>query len=441
MTGTHSWLGWILAVAFVAMLPPGGVAAATFVVTATADTPGSTCSETCSLRQAINAANALPGADTILFGIPGVGPHTITVGSALVITEAVLIDGYSQPGASPNTRTDASDDAVLKVRIASSGGLIFVCGDDSEIRGLSFGLADRIALTVGLPGICAGKGQRTRITGNFFGLAPDGSSLGPIVQGMEAYGVQVQVGGALPAERNVFANATTDGVLLQDLTGAAGGSVVLNNLFGTDPTGTLALPNARGISIVFESDVTLGSDAAPNLFRFNGQAIVLVGETQGNRLYANHVAGSTGLGIDLSDDGVTANDVDDADTGPNELQNFPVLDRALASPSGLSVSGSLDVPVSVDGESYRIAIYESAACNASGHGEGEVYVGTQLVTLSGSSSELEDFTFTLPGSGPAAGQVVTATATNPDGSTSEFSACVTVQDNTVFADGFEGKNQ
>jgi hypothetical protein len=139
-------------------------------------------------------------------------------------------------------------------------------------------------------------------------------------------------------------------------------------------------------------------------------ACVSLAYSPGRRaLYATHVADSSVIGIDLSDDGVTANDVDDPDTGANERQNFPVLDSALVAASGLSVTGSLDVPVSVAGGSYRIALYENAACDASGHGEGEVYLGTKLVSLSNASAGSEKFTFTLPVNPPALGQMITAT--------------------------------
>ena len=44
------------------------------------------------------------GLDTIAFAVPGVGPHTIQPLSALpTVTDMVVIDGYTQPGASPNT--------------------------------------------------------------------------------------------------------------------------------------------------------------------------------------------------------------------------------------------------------------------------------------------------------------------------------------------------
>src|SRR5262245_56776486 len=71
---------------------------ATFVVT-NVNNPGAG-----SLRQAILDANSSSGADTITFNIPGSGVHTIAPTSALPnITEAVTIDGYTQPGASANT--------------------------------------------------------------------------------------------------------------------------------------------------------------------------------------------------------------------------------------------------------------------------------------------------------------------------------------------------
>jgi CSLREA domain-containing protein len=74
-------------------------AAATFTVTMTDDLDDGTCAigGHCSLREAINAANAHPGADTIAFNIPGAGPHTIQPTSELphwqsiALTKAILL--------------------------------------------------------------------------------------------------------------------------------------------------------------------------------------------------------------------------------------------------------------------------------------------------------------------------------------------------------------
>src|SRR6266849_2964339 len=103
-----------------------------------------------SLRQAIQDANATAGTDTIEFNIPATDPNcnaithvcTITPASELpLITDSVTIDGYTQPGASPNALV-VGDNAVLLIEIsgATIGGNPGSCG---EGRGLTFGLCLR----------------------------------------------------------------------------------------------------------------------------------------------------------------------------------------------------------------------------------------------------------------------------------------------------------
>src|SRR5262244_1177599 len=95
------------------------LSAATFTVTNTADSgPG-------SLRQAILDANANAGEDTIAFAIPGGGVHTIQPTSPLpAITDPVVVNGYTQPGSSPNTLS-TGDNAVILIEIdgVSAGNL------------------------------------------------------------------------------------------------------------------------------------------------------------------------------------------------------------------------------------------------------------------------------------------------------------------------------
>lgn len=68
----------------------GAAQAAIFTVTSTDDTDGAICGSPCTLRQAINAANANMGTDTINFNLSG----AITLGSVLpVITDTLAIDG------------------------------------------------------------------------------------------------------------------------------------------------------------------------------------------------------------------------------------------------------------------------------------------------------------------------------------------------------------
>jgi hypothetical protein len=137
---------------------------------------------------------------------------------------------------------------------------------------------------------------------------------------------------------------------------------------------------------------------------------------RGNSSFANG-----GLGIDLGADGVTANDADDADTGPNHLQNFPVLVSAVANLDGsTAISGRL---LSRASSSFTIEFFANAACDPAGNGEGQQPIGltTVMTTANGSNFFTITFTNTIP-----AGRFITATATDEATNTSEFSACVPV---------------
>ena len=99
---------WILGIAGPTL------SASTFTVTNTNDSGAG------SLRQAILDANASPGLDTIQFNIAGSGVHTIVPLSTMAITDAVVIDGFTQAGSSPNTLL-VGNDAVYTVEIDGSG--------------------------------------------------------------------------------------------------------------------------------------------------------------------------------------------------------------------------------------------------------------------------------------------------------------------------------
>lgn len=407
------------------------------VVNSRNDVADGACSAAhCSLRDAIIAANSTPAPDAITFNIttPATGELLIQPSTALpTITAPVLIDGYSQPGALVNTDQNVSN-AELRVRIdgdlqadATASGLA-ICASDVTVRGLiitGFDGVNQRALRAGSPN-CSLALEGIQIAGNFFGLRNDGS-----VSANRAIVIRdenITFGGAQVADRNVVAGSLLDGVSVTSGDGSAGNTRVINNLFGTDKTGLLNRGNASAGLRISGSKVVVGSLNAPNLFAFNGRGIIVnnIANVLENDFAANRLANNTGIAIDLGDNALpTPNDVDDIDTGPNGLQNFPELSRAERFEGGILINGTLDVPAGAGPVDYRIGVYASSGCDASGFGEGERLLGVATVSLQGSA---EDFSFALNSlDALEPGVQITTTATGPEG-TSEFSQCLAATD-------------
>ena len=93
--------------------------------------------------------------------------------------------------------------------------------------------------------------------------------------------------------------------------------------------------------------------------RSNG---ILSNEQRRQRGPGNSVYGNTGLGIDLAEDGVTANDAGDGDTGDNDLLNYPVITSAVESGGSVTVTFDLDVPAGT----YRVEFFDNSAADGSG---------------------------------------------------------------------------
>ena len=215
-------------------------------------------SGTGSLREAINQANDNAGPDTIEFDIPGAGPHTIQPTSELPeITETVIIDGYTQTGATPNTNLPGlGSNAVLKIELDGSdagdaSGLV-ITGANCTVKGL---VVNRFAL-VGI--YIAGTGASANVVqGNFIGTDVTGSAdLGNVLDG-----VQIQdapdniVGGAQPEESNLISGNDQNGIFIL----RASGNVVAGNFIGTDATGSADLGNAEnGVQIEDAPNNTVG---------------------------------------------------------------------------------------------------------------------------------------------------------------------------------------
>ena len=230
-------------------------------------------------------------------------------------------------------------------------------------------------------------------------------------------------GGPNAGEGNLISGNGQHGISLDG--GNANNNVIQGNLIGTAANGIDFLGNSNnGIDFSSSSPVsnnTVGGtvSGAANVIAFNGDRGVLVGEGTGNAILTNSIFSNSNLGIDLGDfglAGVTPNDDGDADTGPNNLQNFPLLTSATLGGGQTTIAGSLN---SAPDTTFRLEFFASAAADPSGHGEGQTFLGTQDVMTDGSGNVA--FNVVLPLLPPAGQTVLSATATDPGNNTSEFS--------------------
>ncbi len=197
-------------------------------------------------------------------------------------------------------------------------------------------------------------------------------------------------------------------------------NIVTGNFIGTNAAGTGPLGNqGNGVLINGESNNTIGGTAsgAANTIAYNtGAGVAVVGATAtGNPIRGNSLHDNTGLGIDLGADGASLNDAGDGDSGPNNLQNFPVLVTSLVGTS-TQLTGTFNSQANA---AYTLDFYASAAADPTGYGEGQRYLGSSTVTTDGSGNA--SFNLTLAAA-TVANEQLTATATDAAGNTSEFSA-------------------
>ena len=208
----------------------------------------------CTLRAAIEEANAIAGKDTIKFGIPGAGVHTIQPSTGLPdIFDSVVIDGYTQPGASPNTNPiNLGSNAVLMIEIDGTNagdfdGLSIISGN-SIIRGLVINQFSRDGFYVAIRG-------GNRIQGNFIGTDVSGT----VAQGNGNSGVDIGtsdniIGGTTAHGHNVISGNMGAGIFIT--TSNETGNLVQGNYIGTDLTGTVAVGNREGMWVISSNNIT-----------------------------------------------------------------------------------------------------------------------------------------------------------------------------------------
>lgn len=233
----------------------------------------------------VQAINQLEDGDTIQFNIPGAGPHFLITppmvtgaggggGYPEITKNNVTIDGYSQPGASPNTNPIlAPNNAQLKIVLDSRGGgahvwdisgygtsesgALVVSGNHVTIKGLCFlaiyGNDDdaspkRYGVALGNRG-----GNGTHINGCWFGVAPDGVTVAGMADGVTGFRhrtptdvlVNQVVVGVKPGSANPRAefNVMVDMCIPIIIEGAE--TRISGNFIGVLPDGVTRVPNPK----------------------------------------------------------------------------------------------------------------------------------------------------------------------------------------------------
>ena len=426
----------LLPLALVLLVAP--VHAQTFTVTTTADTGGG------SLRTAMDAANNGSNGSTIRFNISGPGPHTIRPATDLPrLVRAMTIDGYTQPGATPNTLAAGASNAVLRVEVFGQGTArigFLAAVENITIRGLAIGSFPGGAISV-QNGFFAVTGAR--IEGNFIGTDASGAVARPNGS-LSSFAVLLgtggshTVGGTDPAARNVISGNAGVGVLVTatgSTAASSAGNQVVGNLIGTRPDGATALGNGwSGVQIG-----TCGGRATlvqGNTVAFNGtdpaallSAGVRVDSNEstcvasfGNRILGNAVFGNADRGIVLFGFPTPQpGDPGDADGGANLGQNAPVLLATGLAGAGASVAVTYRVDSAPANATYPLRVEVFRALG----GEGAALIGVDTYSAAdyagcGAPPCPKTATF-APAAPLAAGDAVVATATDGAGNTSEFS--------------------
>ncbi len=373
----------------------------------------------------IGGIAAIPGqgAGNVISGNGSRGVQVDTNGGATVIGPVTLqgnLLGLDAAGANALSNTGANV-YLLDRSLPSSGvprlGPVTIGGSVAGAGNVLSGSGDGI-FSVAAGTIIRGNRIGTDITGllarpNTFGIEITGNGL---------FDGSATIGGTGANEGNVISGNQSDAVRVSLSTATLQG-----NRIGVSSGGG-ALGNG-GFGVFVDSGLAAvgGTTAgAGNIIANNGDTGVQVRVGSAGvhnaseaAILGNSITANAQLGINNSaSDLVTPNDPGDGDSGPNDLQNFPVITAAALASGNLTVSGTLNSTASA---TFRVEIFSNAACDASGFGEGETFLGAVDVTTDGSGNGAFGPTVLAI---PAGQPVITATATNPANHTSELSSCV-----------------
>ena len=371
----------------------------------------------------------------------------VTAGSGNVISGSSLGLGVLLFGNNGNVTGNLIQGNIIGLDAAGSNSLgngdagVGIDGAaNTQVGGTSAGARNIISANGGEAIYVIGDGSTNNvIQGNYIGT----DQTGTVGRGNASSGIMILdgtaanwIGGSAPGAGNLI-SANGGGYFNGGIYLAASWNVIQGNFIGTTANGVGALgnfghgidlqPNATsnvigGIAAGAGNRIAFAQDSLRSGVRVRTGALNNL--ISGNAIFSN---GALGIDLDPADgssspgvnpivpceNGVAAN-------AANGGQNYPVLTNVISG-AGTKIRGSLN---SAQGGTYTLQFFSSPVGDPSDYGEGQIFLGQTTLTL-GASSCSSNFTAVLPASVPA-GWVVTATATDTNNNTSEFSAWTNV---------------
>ncbi len=293
--------------------------------------------------------------------------------------------------------TDASGTSALGNSGGVTGGGVYIDGGDGNTIGGSAPGEGNLISANSSRGVLISSGDFNTVLGNKIGTDLTGNAALPNGEGVIVvnFSSNNAIGGAAPGEGNLISGNSGFGVFILNRSNL---NPVRGNKIGTNLAGTAPLPNASaGVRVDDSQSNAIGGAGAgqANLIAFNGGVGVYIRNggfvTIGNSIRANSIYSNAGGGIDNV-------------TGGNFELPPPVISSANGGAGGGSVSGLACSSCTVD-------LFNDSST------QGRLYLGSTTANSTGN--------FNLP-LGAHLLPNLTATNTDADGNSSEFSAALAV---------------
>ncbi|HZQ48204.1 MAG TPA: hypothetical protein VFC07_14405, partial [Verrucomicrobiae bacterium] len=312
---------------------------------------------------------------------------------------------------------------------------VFAGATFNTIGGASSAARNVLSGSTNYDGVFLSAASNNVIQGNYIGT--DSSGVAALANGVSGYGLTL-FGGCQgnQIDGNVIAASVNQGIFIADP--GTSGNLIQGNNIGVGSDGTTALGNGQQGIIIDNGasgnviGLSLTGLGAGNIIAHNTYEGIIMYDTgtSGNTIRGNSIFNNGDLGINLvggteNGYGVTANHVGGAVSGPNDLQNYPVITAASTATNLTAITGTLNSTAS---RSFLIDVYRNASPDPSGYGEGQIYVGSTSLTTAGTGNG----SFTLVANTTYTGQYFSASATDTTtGDTSEFGADVVATNGPV----------